>query len=162
MSDDSDTLRASSSSFTPFTTSSDASAPSNGQAGTHRVNTVRQTERGISTPVPMLPTEITIEVPRARYPPANAGTRSSPSPKRALEQYKPTVSRDDKGFIIYYDPSLSGQWRRIKRGYTARAPAEHRPGGRYFLLPPPPNYSASNQLAELKKIYPDGDDDIHN
>ena len=158
MASESDSLRASSTTgevFTPITssTSDDSAAATAGSAHVHRVGMTRQSA---AASVPVQPSvSITFDIPERRGPLVHhkskaTGGDKSPSPKRNLEEYKPTVARDDNGFLIYYDASLSTKWRNLKNGQSARAPFDHRPGGKYFSLPLPPNYIALVQREQLK------------
>ena len=143
MASDSDSLGRSSTTgtdaITPLTTSS-SSEPGAASASGQRVHAARQSS---SVPADQTGFVVTLELPKR---PATTVTNRSPSPKR---QYKPTVALDEYGDEIYYDDRLSTKWRKLKTGHSARPPAEHQIGGRYFDLPLPPDYSHERQNAEL-------------
>ena len=139
-----DSLRASSSTgenITPITSSaSEHSGAAPAAGSTHRVYAVRQTASSV-------PVQQGISISVSWESGAHGIRRGGdPSPKRKLEEFKPTVDRDENGFPIYFDPSLNPngtQWRRLSDGKFAKRPLQHVPGGRYWNMPLPPGYSAS-------------------
>ena len=159
MASESDSLRASSTTgetFTPLTSSTSDDSGAATASGVHRVGMIRQSA---AASVPVQPSlNITIDLHECRYPPANTtvknrttGGDTSQSPKRDREEFKPTAARDENGFLIYYDATLSTKWRSLKSGQVVKTPLEHREGGKYFMLPLPPGYSAREQREKLKK-----------
>ena len=163
MASESDSLQASSTTGelgTPITSStSDDSGAATAGSYFHRVGVTRQTAAA-SVPVQPPSFSISFDIPRHRYPPANATADRTPSQgtpsltNRDQEEqplYKPTVARDENGFYCYFDASLPTQWRGLKDGQSKKTPPEHRFGGKYAALPLPPGYNSAKQREDLKK-----------
>ena len=139
MASESDSLFASSStgmeSVTPITSSSDQGSTAPAPAsGTYKINMLRRKSGSRSTPVAPVVTVLNIEQPVSGKAKAKSKAQAKPkspiirtaSPKRTLEEYKPTVSMDSGGFFIFYDPRGRGsQWRNVMNGMFAKAPPEH-------------------------------------
>ena len=148
--------------MTPITTSSDqgssAPVPSSGN-GNGRINMLRRRVSARSTPVTPVVYTLNVEPSALGKAKAKAKVKAkakskSPmvrtaSPKRALEEYKPTVAIDSGGFVIFYDPRVPSKWRNMITGRFARAPPDHQPGGCFYHLLAPPEYDPNTQLKEL-------------